>query len=204
MRLRYLFGASLLALAVGAQLGVGPQALALKLPWSPPHDYGEEWAEYLAPRDRCPGSEDHDASTEAQEQTMLCLVNWARVHHGLERLPSSPKLMLSARLKARDMSRCNDFRHNACGKPANATAREAGYPIGTPEVSFGENIAWGTRTVASPRVIMDGWLHSDRHRQNLLRREWTAQGIARLENDFQGERDAAIWVSQFGRRPSLD
>jgi uncharacterized protein YkwD len=201
-RLRYLLGIALLSIAGAAQLGLAPQLLALKLPWSTPYDYGEEWASYLAPPDVCPGSDDHLAPTEEQEQTMLCLINWARTAHGLEPLQFEPRLAHAARLKTLDMTRCDEFRHQACGKPTDATARAAGYPIGRPGVAFGENIAWGSENIASPRVIMDGWLHSAGHRRNILHPTWTEQAIALRRAEFQGEQDAAVWVSQFGRRRS--
>jgi uncharacterized protein YkwD len=200
IRPRYVLGVVLLAVAAAAQLAVAPHWLALERRWSKPVQHGDAWAAYLAPTKDCPGSEHHDASSHAQERTMLCLVNWARVHHGLDPLRPAPALMRGARLKARDMTRCNEFRHRACGRPASAAAREAGYPIRAPGVRFGENIAWGPSATASPRVIMDGWLHSGGHRRNLLRALWTEQGIARRSAAFQGERDAVIWVSQLGTR----
>jgi uncharacterized protein YkwD len=202
-RLRFYGGLLLVGVALLAVTGVGPSWLNVGLDApTPTYEYSEEWADFLAPDSECPGSEDTAAPVEAQQASALCLLNWARSKHGLAPLAGSPVLMAAAARKAHDIIRCDDYRHHACGKPVDATASESGYPIGTPGVAFGENLNWGAPAVAaSPRATVDAWLVSPGHRENLLHREWTEQGIALVRPPmFQGAEDARLWVSQFGSR----
>jgi uncharacterized protein YkwD len=159
----------------------------------PPDD---PWQAYLAPDDRCPGGETVDAPLAAQQQTLLCLLNWARARRGLPNLPESAALSRAALLKAQDIYRCQDFDHGACGKEPNAVARDVGY-----EGAWGENLYAGPHAFGAPRVATDRWLNSDGHRENLFRTQWDEQGVAAVQAaTFEGQRDVTIWVSHFGRR----
>ena len=125
---------------------------------------------------------------------MVCVLNYARSRDGLA-LPVSPLLQRSAHLKALDIIRCQQFSHAACGKDPHAVAEEVGYP----NVDWGENIYVGPGPYAAARVAADGWLNSPHHRENLFRPEWTEQGIAVVHaKRFKGQRNVAIWVSEFG------
>lgn len=128
---------------------------------------------------------------------MICVLNYARVRDGLAALPVSPLLQRSAQLKALDIVRCQDFSHAACGKDPHAVADAVGYP----EVDWSENIYAGPGPFAAARVAADGWLNSPHHRENLFGSGWTEQGIAVVvAKRFKGQRDVAIWVSEFGAR----
>jgi uncharacterized protein YkwD len=158
----------------------------------PPND---RWGAFLPAPETCPGSTDASASTAAAEDAMICALNYARVRDGLSALPVSPLLQRSARLKALDIIRCQDFSHAACGKNPRAVADEVGYP----NVDWGENIYAGPGPFAAARVGADAWLNSPHHRENLFRPEWTEQGISVvIAKHFKGQSKVAIWVSEFG------
>ncbi len=128
---------------------------------------------------------------------MICVLNYARVREGLAALPVSPLLNRSSRLKALDIIRCQQLSHEACGRDARAVADAVGYP----KVTWGENIYSGPGPFMPARVAADGWLNSPHHRENLFRPQWTEQGIAVVVADqFKGQRNVAIWVSEFGER----
>lgn len=161
---------------------------------APPLHEGTPWAAYLAPEGTCRG--DGAAASSQQEQlfAMRCLLDWARRERGLPALPINAQLNHSSALKAEAISRCNDFSHTPCGSDFSVTLDAAGWQGGA-----GENIAWGSSLARSPRVLVDGWLHSDGHRDNLFRTSWRAQGLALLPAEsFQSKGPAAIWVHQFG------
>jgi uncharacterized protein YkwD len=159
----------------------------------PPHD---KWADVLPNPEACPGSTEASLSSVAAEQAMVCVLNYARVRAGLTALPVSPVLHRSAELKALDIIRCQDFSHFACGKNPRAVADEAGYP----QVNWGENLYLGPGPFRPARLAADGWLNSPGHREN-LRRNWTEQGAAVVTaKEFQGQKNVAIWVSEFGAR----
>jgi uncharacterized protein YkwD len=155
----------------------------------------DRWSAFLPAPETCPGSTDASASTAVAEGAMICALNYARVRDGLSALPVSPLLQQSARLKALDIIRCQDFSHAACGKDPRAVADEVGYP----NVDWGENIYAGPGPFAAARVGADGWLNSPHHRENLFRPEWAEQGISVVVAEhFKGQDKVAIWVSEFG------
>jgi len=131
------------------------------------------------------------------EPAMLCVLNYAQMKEGLPALQLSPKLRTASRLKALDIIRCEEFAHEACGKNARSVADEVGYP----QFAWGENIYAGAGPFMPARVAADGWLNSPHHRENLFRPQWTEQGVAVVvAPTFRGEKNVAIWVSEFGER----
>jgi uncharacterized protein YkwD len=109
--------------------------------------------------------------------------------------------MGSSALKAADIVRCDEFAHDPCGKPSNAAVKSVGYGTRARASGVGENIAWGTGVAGSPTTILEGWLESPGHRENLFGRQWKEQGIALVRAPiFEGRMDASIWASQFGYR----
>lgn len=96
------------------------------------------------------------------ESEILTLVNNIRTHAGLSRLEQSNVLSFAARLHAEDMYTRNFFDHvNPDGKSPFERMREFG-------ISYSyaaENIARG---YYSPKEVVDGWMNSETHRQNIL------------------------------------
>ena len=172
--------------------GIGPSSHL-----GSPYPLRDRWAGFLPKPQACPESTDASPSPGAAQPAMICVLNYARSRDGLRALPVSPLLQRSAHLKALDIIRCQQFSHAACGKDPHAVADEVGYP----KVDWGENIYAGPGAFAPARVAADGWLNSPHHRENLFRPEWTEQGIAVVvAQRFKGQRNVAIWVSEFGAR----
>lgn len=160
----------------------------------------DAWAGYLAPESACPGRTRTDASPLDQDRTMVCLLSYARAHAGFRPLPVIYLLNRSSLLKAIDIVRCRDFSHTACGKPFRAEFEAVGYQ-GATTTAVGENIAWGDGPAGSPLVVVDGWLNSPHHRENLLSAAWGEQGVAVMPvSEFLGKKQAEVWVNQFGAR----
>lgn len=102
----------------------------------------------------------------------------------------------AGRLKAEAIDRCQTFSHGPCGQEPDAVARQVGY-----DGASGENLFAGDTRFGSARVAVDRWLNSPGHRRNMFNPQWSEHGIALLGvATFDGRRDVAIWVSQFGRR----
>ena len=155
----------------------------------------DRWTRFLAPESACPGGEDELAPTDAQERTMICLLDYARMKEGLAPLRPAPLLFASSRSKALDIERCRVFEHAACGKDPRAVAEAVGYR----SVSWGENLYLGPGGYGKPRVALDRWLNSPRHRENLFQSSWSEQGVALVTvREFLGQKDVALWVSEFG------
>jgi uncharacterized protein YkwD len=173
-------------------LGLGPTFTS-----GQPYPINDAWKGFLPSPSSCAGSTSEPSATTTAERSMICVLNFARTRDGLRALPVSLELNRSSRLKALDIIRCQQFSHEACGRDARAVADAVGYP----QVTWGENIYEGSGPFMPARVAADGWLNSPHHRENLFRPQWTEQGIAVVVADqFKGQRNVAIWVSEFGER----
>ena len=197
--------AALAALALAAGFGFLPRlgapdaAPTLVAPEAP--IVSGPWVAYVASAGTCPGGDETKASPAAQQRTMLCLVNYARARKGLAPLATAVPLATAAALKARQIADCGRFDHDPCGTGANAVFDVSGYKAGVTRWGTGENLAIAGVGIASPRRILNGWLESVRHRENLFRADWREQGVALLPGiSIDGHPNVNVWVSDFGYR----
>jgi uncharacterized protein YkwD len=161
---------------------------------------GDPYAALLAPAGTCgPAENTQTLDRQTAVTTMLCFTNYARAQSTL------PPLQLNATLSdagdaklAADMS-CGVFSHEPCGQPFDSVFKA--YLAGAASFEIGENIAWGSGDYASPRSIMNAWLHSSGHRENILTADYKEIGIGYAGNEtFQGYGGAALWAQEFGVR----
>lgn len=143
----------------------------------------------------CHGQNDGRASADAQERVMLCLVNHARSTHGLPPLAASKPLVKAADRKARDILRCDEFSHEACGREFTYWMTHFGYQ----GCSEGENIAWGSGGLGTPGSIFRAWMHSQGHRENILG-DYEDTGLGLQSGKLEGYGGAHIWTQEFGSR----
>jgi hypothetical protein len=162
---------------------------------------GGRYARYVASDDVCPGADDTATTDDAALRTMGCLLDYARRRQGLSTLRLDPRLNRAARLKLDDNLRCGEFSHTACGSPFSSVFRRAGYLSGARSYRIGENLAWGTYGLGSPRSIVEAWLDSPGHRENLFRSSWREMGIALARpTAFLGHGQVVLWANEFGTR----
>jgi uncharacterized protein YkwD len=154
------------------------------------------WDSLLAPETACPGQSDPSLPAATQEQTMVCMHNWARAQRGLQPLQTEGQLQRSSRKKALDISRCQQFSHEACHRNAFYWIRRVGFETG--HYGAGENLAFGQGGMATVRNTMSAWLNSNVHRADLLTASWKYVGISVLDGRFRGRPGVAIWVAHFG------
>jgi uncharacterized protein YkwD len=150
----------------------------------------------LAPPSACPHQNQVATPNTEQAQAMRCLTNFARANSGLDRLNASQPLAQAAAAKNRDMIRCDDFSHEACGREFTYWMVHVGYLTGS---CWGaaENIAWGTGPIGTPRAIFRAWLRSPGHRENILG-PYADLGIALREGTIEAHAGAHVWVQEFG------
>lgn len=98
---------------------------------------------------------------------MLCMTDYARRQVGLTGLAEAEPLSESSRQKARDILRCDEFDHFACGREFSHWMRKAGY-LAASCWRVGENIAWGRHRLGSARSIFIALMRSPTHRENIL------------------------------------
>jgi uncharacterized protein YkwD len=131
--------------------------------------------------DRCPGARDVPSTQEQLRDAasaVICLVNAERSSRGLRPLRRDGDLAQAARHHSSDMARRNYFAHvSPSGEDLGDRLREAGY--GRPGQGWraGENLGWGTGSRATPNSLVDEWLASPGHRENMLERSFRELGV---------------------------
>jgi hypothetical protein len=160
----------------------------------------DPYAALLAPAGTCGAADEQLGLDEPTARlVMACLTNYARARSGLAPLQLSATLSKAGDAKLAADVACNAFSHEPCGRPFDTVF--ADYLRGAAGYRIGENIAWGTGSYGTPRSIMDAWLHSAGHRENILTAGFTEIGIGFLpDQQFQGWSGAQLWSQQFGTR----
>ena len=151
----------------------------------------------IAPTSACSGQRDAAAPAAVQERAMRCMTNYARRHARRGRLLDSSKLDASARMKSRDIVRCDSFSHYACGRDFTYWMKRVGY-LRASCWRAGENIAWGSGSYGSVRSIFGAWMHSGPHRENILSPGYESFGVGLDVGGLGRYRDAHVWVQHFG------
>jgi uncharacterized YkwD family protein len=118
------------------------------------------------------------------EQEVVDLTNKEREKQGLAPLEIDAELSKVAREKSKDMATNNYFDHNS---PTYGSPFDMMKQYGISYSTAGENIAKGQRT---PAEVVDGWMNSQGHRENILNGSFTHIGVGYVE---QGNH----WTQQF-------
>ena len=149
----------------------------------------------IAPEGTCPNQTAAGLPAGAQAEAMLCMTNFARAANGLPKLTASKQLGSAAIAKSNDIVGCDEFSHEACGRPFTYWAQRYGYLKGCWKAA--ENIAWGTGTFSSVREIFVAWLESPEHHANILG-PYREIGIGLKVGTVEGNEGAAVWTQDFG------
>ncbi|MBS1895229.1 MAG: CAP domain-containing protein [Actinobacteria bacterium] len=152
-------------------------------------------AEEVAPVSVCPGQTQAGMSAGEQEAVMLCMTNFARASHGMAPLSWNGRLGRAAEQKSADILGCDEFSHEACGRPFQFWIQKFGYLKGCWRAA--ENIAWGTGSYATVGSIFTSWLESPEHHENILG-PYREIGIGVRVGQVEGYEEAAVWTQDFG------
>lgn len=154
----------------------------------------------------CPNSQMRPTASDLPQIRLatLCLVNRERLSHGEGALSQNTKLQTAAQGHSEDMYKGDYFEHDGRnGGTPLSRMRAAGY-IFSPHIGYavGENIAWATLWLATPKAIVASWMASPGHRANILDATFRESGIgvsphplASLANGEPG----AMYTQDFGR-----
>ena len=104
-------------------------------------------------------------------QRVIDLTNEQRKQNGLPALQADPKLSGVAQKKSEDMRQNNYFSHTS---PTYGSPFDMMRDFGVSYKTAGENIAQGQPT---PEAVVQAWMDSPGHRENILKREFTHIGV---------------------------
>ncbi len=128
------------------------------------------------------------SATAPFQQQVLALINQNRRRGGCGRLTLDRRLIRAAFDHARDMAHRDYFAHESPnGNGPGDRVTDAGFRWSR----YGENIARGP---SSAYEVVNGWMHSPGHRQNIMDCRFREMGIGLA---FGGGRES-YWVQDFG------
>ncbi len=141
------------------------------------------------------------------QQATRCLINRERKKRGLPSLHQNKSLQKSSDWQAADMESYAYFDHSRPDGPEFVDRiLKYGYSTGASGYEIGENIAWASSPIASPKQMVKLWMNSPPHRENILTRTFRDQAVSALWVDQSVGGDYAsaggpflIYVNQFGR-----
>ena len=124
------------------------------------------------------GAQAGQVSQRKLARATVCLLNNQRRARGLRPLKMSKRLGGAARGHSAEMAQSNYFSHDSrSGASFLDRIRRAGYLRRARRWSVGENIAWGTGSLSTPRSIVRAWMRSPGHRANILQGSFRHIGI---------------------------
>lgn len=140
---------------------------------------------------------------EAVREATLCLIDRERAAHGESPLRLNARLAHAAQGHSENMAQEGYFAHES---PSGSTPldrmRAAGYIPG-PRFGYevGENLAWGTLWLATPKAIVEAWMASPEHRANILDPHYRDTGLGivpEVPTDLGEGQPGAIYTQDFG------
>jgi uncharacterized protein YkwD len=132
-------------------------------------------------------------------RTTACLLNQERAKRGMHKLRLNGRLSRAAVRHARDMVRRRYFSHySPSGSTFLQRIRRTGYLSRARAWSAGENIAWGSGGLDTPRAIVRAWMNSPGHKANILNRRFREMGLGVVRGSPRGA--GATYVNTFGFR----
>ena len=132
------------------------------------------------------------ASLTRREASLLSVMNEVRASNGLRPLRLDPRLEGAARRHSSRMLAVQSLFHG------NFTQRIRRVGVRAPRV--GENLAWGSGSLAGARSIVNLWLASPEHRANLLHGGYRTVGVGVRIGSFAGYSGAVLITTDFAGR----
>ena len=135
-----------------------------------------------------------DASTEQLSAATLCLMNAERSARRLEPLTASPALGAGAASYAAKLVAERFFSHSdRSGGNVASRVRASNWD------QLGENLGWGSLHLATPQALVQGWMASPAHRDNVLHPAFDSVGVGiALGAPVEGAGEALTAAVVFG------
>jgi uncharacterized protein YkwD len=140
------------------------------------------------------------ANLDEIREAILCLHNQIRAEHGLPPLRDNARLRRAALGHSQDMVGRHFFDHTTPGGTTFVDRiMRARYANRHEGWSFGENLAWGTGSLSTPRGVLRAWMDSPGHRANILRRSYREVGVGVVVGIPAGDgQGGATYTADFG------
>ena len=140
---------------------------------------------------------------EAVREATLCLVNRERATRGERPLRLNGKLVRAAQGHSESMAQEGYFAHESPSGSTPLSRMRAARYIYSSKLGYevGENLAWGTLWLASPQAIVEAWMASPEHRENILDPHYQETGlgiVAQVPGNLGEGQAGAMYTQDFG------
>lgn len=144
-----------------------------------------------------------DDGSARSEHALLCLLNRERADAGLRQLEPNRCLARAAAGHARDMVARRYFAHRSPdGRGFAERILATGYAPSGASWTVGENLAWGAAPAGDPAWVIEAWMESRGHRENVLRASFRDVGVAAVPGvpvaAASGSGPRATYAVEFG------
>jgi uncharacterized protein YkwD len=143
------------------------------------------------------------ASEAVLSKATVCLLNRERTSRRMRGLRVNRRLSRAALAHTRDMVEKRYFEHvSKSGADVVDRLLSTGYLGRVRSWLVGENLAWGTHSLSTPRQTVTSWMNSPGHRANILKRRFREIGIGIVFHApaRTSDRVAATYTTTFGYR----
>ena len=138
---------------------------------------------------------------ELIREAILCLHNQIRAQHGLSTLATNGALAAAGAAHSNDMVARGYFEHDTPeGGTFDQRIMAAGYAKPGSGWWVGENLAWGTAELSTPAGLMNAWMNSPGHRENILKSNYRELGIGIRLGTPTGAAAGVTVSAEFGVR----
>ena len=145
--------------------------------------------------------ESNEITVGHARKAVLCLVNRERNSRGLSKLDRDRRLQRAAQNHNDTMQNKRCFSHQCPGE-ASLTSRlqRVGWLTGGLSAwTYGENIAWGSGHLGTPKNIVQKWMNSSGHRANILSGRFDEIGIGYSKGTISSKgATGAVVTTDFG------
>jgi uncharacterized protein YkwD len=154
----------------------------------------------IAGTHKCPGANAPTSDVQVLQETIMCLHNAKRIDQGLSRLAWNGDLANAATEHARDMASRHYFAHLSPERHDHMDRIAAtSYEPATGCWTAGENLFFSSGA-STPRQLLNAWMHSPLHRQNIMRKGWHDFALGVATKSPSGDPDGLTVVALFGKR----
>lgn len=135
---------------------------------------------------------------------ILCLMNAMRANAGLPPLAQQGELAQASVEHSQDMVDNKYFAHDSLdGRDVVARLKAVAYIPKSGDWAIGENLAWGSGTLATPKSLVNAWMNSPPHRENLLASDYREVGMGVVFGTPSAQAaDGVTVTTDFGVRPA--
>jgi uncharacterized protein YkwD len=161
----------------------------------------------VAQADDCAGADTVPAADNLAlvGQATLCLLNQQRVAQGLAPLAESSPLSRASADYSQLMVSESFFDHlSPQGSMLVDRVRAVGYLSNAGDWALGENIGWGQAELSTARSLVNAWMNSPGHRENILTAQYTDVGLGLALGTPSDASWGATYTTDFGTRGVTD